>query len=94
MNTATVFHWGDRLRKAREEGARLNASDFSKKVGISRTTVAKYERGEGVPKRVYIEAWAKATGVTVEDLLSPFEQDVLELRCSSGSSHFGLLEAA
>ncbi|MDT4944520.1 MAG: hypothetical protein QOH14_1253 [Pseudonocardiales bacterium] len=52
----------DRLRKARELTG-LDQSDFAKELGISRNTVANYERGRHEPRKIVVRAWAMRTGV-------------------------------
>ena len=59
-----VFTMADRLRKARELTG-MSIREFAANVGISDTTVTKYEHGYSTPRRVYLEAWARASSVNL-----------------------------
>jgi transcriptional regulator with XRE-family HTH domain len=65
--TGVVPTWtvADRLRKAREITG-LDKQDFARKVGLSRETVRNVETGRVEPRGVTLNAWAFATGVSVE----------------------------
>ena len=56
------FDLPDRLRKAREF-AELEQADLARDLGASRTTIGNAERGQTVPRRSLIIAWAFRTGV-------------------------------
>jgi transcriptional regulator with XRE-family HTH domain len=60
-----VFDLSDRLRKAREVTG-LDQKAFADEVGISRGTVANYERGKVTPREIVLRAWALRTGVPLE----------------------------
>jgi transcriptional regulator with XRE-family HTH domain len=75
----TIPTWtvGDRLRKARET-AGLDQTELADAMGVSRRTVSTYEVGgeEITRKRIVLNAWALATGVSVEWLVGsdgPFD---------------------
>lgn len=64
------FHFGDYLRKARM-AVEPRANHFADMLGIDRASVAAYEAGKTMPRRPVLEAWARATGYTVEQILGP-----------------------
>lgn len=64
-----TFTVGDRLRKARELTG-MDQKDFAAALGMSRNTVSNYEVGNTPPKRMALNAWALATGIPVEWLLT------------------------
>ncbi|WP_010542570.1 helix-turn-helix transcriptional regulator [Dietzia alimentaria] len=66
-----------RLRIAREE-AGLGVSELAERMGVARNTVGNAEAGKGVPRKVVLNAWALATGVDIEWLVtgeSPHQGD-------------------
>lgn len=74
MSTQTVGmipEWtvGDRLRKAREWRG-LTQYELASAVGVSRNSVSNYEVGATEPRRIVLNAWAMATGVSLNWLLS------------------------
>jgi transcriptional regulator with XRE-family HTH domain len=74
----TVPTWtvGDRLRKARET-AGMDQTQLADRIGVSRRTVSTYEAGSDITrKRIVLNAWAMATGVSAEWIIGtdgPFE---------------------
>ena len=70
METTTpIPTWtqGDRLRKAREE-ARVSVEAMADALGVTRTTITRYERRpgkRGVPSAV-VRVWADITSVDLE----------------------------
>lgn len=56
---------GDRLRKARET-ADLEQIELARDIGVSRNTVANYERGKTTARRPVVLAWAVRCGVPIE----------------------------
>lgn len=68
MTTAqheTVPAWtvGDRLRKAREH-AGLKQQELADAIGIARGSVTNYESDKHPPRKIVLNAWAMATGVS------------------------------
>lgn len=61
------FGVGDRLRKARKRTG-LSQKEFGRRIGASRNTVIKYERGD-IVKAVYLENWAEVAGVSYQELV-------------------------
>ncbi len=57
-----TFELHDRLRKARETKG-WEQRELADQLGIHRQTLAKYERGEGQPRRAVLMGWAFLTGV-------------------------------
>lgn len=55
----------DRLRKARELTG-LGQKDFAERLGVSRNTVGSAESGAVAVRRITMNAWAMATGVSLE----------------------------
>lgn len=55
---------GDRLRKARELTG-MSQEEFAAVVGISRNTVANYEKGHTRPRMLELRAWARASRVDI-----------------------------
>lgn len=60
---------GDRLRKAREE-AGYDQRRFADLIGVSRQTITNAEKGHKTVRKITLNAWAMATGVPVEWLVS------------------------
>ena len=75
MSTATIplrvptFNLSDRLRKARES-AGLDQVQLSELIGISRTSISAAERGSTKPRKAVLIAWAFATRVPFEWLMT------------------------
>ena len=75
MSTATIplrvptFDLPDRLRKARES-AGLDQVQLSEQIGISRTSISAAERGSTKPRKAVLIAWAFATRVPFEWLMT------------------------
>ena len=75
MSTATIplrvptFDLSDRLRKARES-ADLDQVQLSEQIGISRTSISAAERGSSKPRKAVLIAWAFATRVPFEWLMT------------------------
>ncbi len=63
------FDIADRLRKARET-AGIDQADLEQLTGVSRATISNYERRITQPKRPNVIAWAMATGVDADWLLT------------------------
>lgn len=55
---------GDRLRKARGV-AGLTTSELADRIGVSKATVTNAESGRHRARRITLNAWAMATGVSV-----------------------------
>lgn len=55
------------IRKLRKE-KKLSQEKFAEKVGVSTTTVQRWEYAEDAPEFDRLESIAKALGVTVKDL--------------------------
>lgn len=60
---------GDRLRKARED-AGLSQAQLAVAIGISRNTVSNAELGDRTPLQITLRAWAEATGVPLQWLVT------------------------
>lgn len=58
----------DRLRKARELTG-MTQAEFAKHIGVGRNTVVSAEKG-GTVRRITLNAWALASGVSAEWLLT------------------------
>lgn len=75
MSTATIplrvptFDLSDRLRKARES-AGFDQVQLSEQIGISRTSISAAERGSSKPRKAVLIAWAFATRVPFEWLMT------------------------
>ena len=75
MSTATIplrvptFDLSDRLRKARES-AGFDQVQLSEQIGISRTSISAAERGSTKPRKAVLIAWAFATRVPFEWLMT------------------------
>ena len=65
--TGAIPTWtlGDRLRKARLH-AGLDQAQLAAITGMSRNTVGNYEADKSTPSKLYLRAWATATGVSIE----------------------------
>lgn len=59
----------DRLRKARELTG-LSQGQFAERLGVSRNTVGSAESGAVEVRRITLNAWAMATGVSIEWLMT------------------------
>lgn len=60
-----AFTLGDRLRKARElTGATQH--EFADMIGVSHQTITNAEKGHRRVRRITLNAWSLATGVSVE----------------------------
>jgi transcriptional regulator with XRE-family HTH domain len=57
------FTLGDRLQKARETLG-LNTRDFAELIGVSQKTVTDAENDHRRPRRIMLNAWSLATGVS------------------------------
>jgi len=70
--TPRVPQWtfGERLAKARKDSG-LQQSELGEKLGISKSTVAKWETDRGRPREFmkYVQRWAEETEVPVAFLL-------------------------
>ena len=62
----TVPH---RLRIARET-AGLDQNELADKMGVSRGTISNAENGRRIPRKIVVNAWSSATGVSKEWLLT------------------------
>jgi hypothetical protein len=74
MTGGRTYEFGiaDRLRRAREL-AGFDQRAFEDASGISRATISNYEQGKygkNGPGRVYVSAWATATGFDLDWLLT------------------------
>ena len=78
MASLTTPTWTltDRLRKARE-AADLKQDDLAVILGVSRSTIGKWESGSPI-KRGQLAAWAMATGVPFEWLETGDEIDLTD----------------
>lgn len=63
------FTMGDRMRKAREITG-MSQTEFAEHLGVGRSTVYNCESDGGRPKTIVLRAWALATGVPAEWLLT------------------------
>ena len=61
--TVPTFTLSDRLRKAREH-AGLEQAELADKIGVSRNTIGNAERGQRSVRKIVVNAWAMATGVS------------------------------
>jgi transcriptional regulator with XRE-family HTH domain len=57
-----------RLRIAREFAA-LDQGKLADRMAVSRNTVSNAEKGFGTPRRITLNAWAAATGVSIDWLV-------------------------
>lgn len=66
-SAATVPEWtvGDRLRKARELTG-LTQAQFAEQLGVTRNTIGAAESGGVAVRRITINAYAMATGISAE----------------------------
>ena len=75
MSTQTLapripkFDLNDRLRKARET-ADLDQTQLAELIGVSRNSVSAAERGASKPRKPVLIAWAFATRVPFEGLMT------------------------
>lgn len=67
--TLPEFDLADRLRKARE-WADLDQTELATRMGVSRGTISNNELGKTEPRLIVIRAWALATGVPIEWLMT------------------------
>jgi transcriptional regulator with XRE-family HTH domain len=77
-----MFTLADRLRKAREVTG-LDQAQFAELANMSRTTVVNYEHGHRTPRRIYILAWAAASGVDAHWIETGVEIHTRELAMSA-----------
>lgn len=77
---AVVPEWtlGDRMKKAREH-AGLSQGELAARIGISMSSVSRYEVDKTAPGRPVLLSWALCTGVSLEWLLGGGE---IIVRCS------------
>lgn len=68
--------FGQRLRQFRGDASQ---ADFAKRLGLTRSSVANYERGRSLPKEDVIETIAERLGVPVSTLTGPATKDDVEL---------------
>lgn len=66
---------GDRIREARLAAGFENASEFGRLVGVTPTTVYRWERGQVVPTIFALHDIARACGASMEWLVSGAESD-------------------
>jgi len=62
----SVFHRGDRVRKARELAGHIDIKSFAEATGLDRGALGRYEATGDIPRRGTIKALALATGVREE----------------------------
>ena len=60
---------GDRIKKARESKG-FTQSELAEKIGVAKSTIAGYEKGNREPDAVKINALAKALGVSGDYILA------------------------
>lgn len=60
---------GDRLRKARETTG-FGQREFAEHIGVSHQTITNAEKGHRTVRKITMNAWALATGVPVEWLVT------------------------
>lgn len=77
---AAVPEWtlGDRMKKAREH-AGLSQAELAEKIGISMSSVSRYEIDKTAPGRPVLLSWHLCTGVSLEWLVGGGE---IIVRCS------------
>lgn len=63
------------LVKQHRMRAGLRQEDIAEKLGIDRSTVAKWEAGESLPRADKLPQLARLLGCTVDDLLGDGERD-------------------
>ena len=65
-NIPAIPEWtfADRLRKARES-ARMTQNDLATAIGVTKATISRAERGEGITHRTLLQ-WSTVTGVPLE----------------------------
>jgi transcriptional regulator with XRE-family HTH domain len=56
---------GDRLRKAREL-TDMGQREFAEHIGVSHQTITNAEKGHRTVRKITLNAWSLATGVSVE----------------------------
>jgi len=59
--------------KAARVNSGLSQAEMAEKLGIDRTTVAKFETGEYPTRMLYVYAYSAVTGFSVDDFLLPNE---------------------
>jgi transcriptional regulator with XRE-family HTH domain len=71
QDTAAIPEWtlGDRLRKAREH-AGLSQTELGAEIGVSLSSVSRYEVGQFLPPRPVLLSWALCTGIDLGWLVS------------------------
>lgn len=85
----------DKLKKLREEKG-LSQQDLAEQIFVSRSAVAKWESGNGIPDKVNLETLCALFGVSADELLSKEDRDAfrartLNRRFSVGGIIFSLL---
>jgi transcriptional regulator with XRE-family HTH domain len=67
---AAVPEWtlGDRMKKAREH-AGLSQAELADKIGVSMSSVSRYEIDKTLPGRPVLLSWALCTGVDLDWLM-------------------------
>lgn len=91
MEDPLVPSLGERLYISRTRAGFTEAQAFAKHLGISRASVANYERGRTTPLPVVLRAWAAAVGLSLAELTGDLEYDP---RPSGGGSVNGLSVSA
>lgn len=66
---------GERLMLARMRAGYDNMQDFAQRLGVSRNTIPNYEKNKVRPRPIVLNAWAEATGFTVDELLGNTGED-------------------
>lgn len=81
---------GEKLRAARVAAGFLSQRDFAMHVGLSRETVSRIERGISKSYTPTLAVWAKACGVSLDDLLDDDIDDVFAISSTRASSSPGV----
>jgi len=67
--TADKREIGKRIKKIRIIDLEMNQDEFAKKLGVTQSTVSRYEKGEVIPPADILLKIAKLVNTTVEEIL-------------------------
>lgn len=78
---------GERLRAFRQR-QRMTQEDFSKTVGVSRQTIARWENNERVPDALMVKKLAKVFRITADELLGKDEDENATMPSKFAKEHY------
>ena len=70
MSTQKTTPLGRRMAKAREDAGYPSVARFADATGLSYWSVRRWEKGEAAPRLNHLADFARATGVSVEWLMT------------------------